>query len=85
MGLADPQQHVLLVGITGSISIVGILLVKKARTEVVLQGKLPPEKGKLMLRFSNLLFKLPAMLTARRRELCLHMLLFNFAPVLITH
>lgn len=53
---ADPQRHAPLVGIAGAIDVVGVLLVEKARTEVMLQGKLPSERGKLMRRLSNLLF-----------------------------
>lgn len=47
MGHADPQQHVLLVGIAGAISIVGVLLVEKARREVVLQEKYPLKEESL--------------------------------------
>ena len=54
-----------LVGITGAPDVVGVLLVEKARAEVVLQGKLPFERGKLILRLSNLLFKMPAMLNCK--------------------
>jgi len=81
---ADPQRHLLLAGVTGAINVLGVLLAEKARAEVVLQGKLPSERGKLVLRLSNLLSKLPAMLICKEEGAFLHMLLFNFVLVLIT-